>query len=146
MDKEICAITTSQLLKKVNDIQAVIDRMRSQIKELQEPDNIISQIGKIVDVVEEQYGLPKGALYEQTQKRIVVEARQMTMFLAYYTMGLGVIKTGIPFKRDYRSVLYSLKTMRNLVETNSIVHDKFINICNELEIDNGFVDKILTKN
>ena len=138
-------MTILDLSKKLDDIQAIIDDIRKQLIETYPHNNVIDvQIERITDAVEKQYGLPKGSVYKQNRKREIVDSRDMSMLLIYDVMKKGVTKTGLLFKRDAPGVIHSKKTIRNLININADTHDKFIRVCDELELDKDFVNQIIT--
>ena len=103
------------------------------------------QIKMITDAVESQYNLPEGAVYKNSRKRPIPEARQMSMSLIFIltkTRKIDIVKM---FKCDHGNILYSMKTLRNLIDTNVPTHHNFMRVCNVLALDENSINKILSK-
>jgi chromosomal replication initiator protein len=92
--------------------------------------NFISEMNReitveyIQNLVAEHFQLSVDSLQGQTRKRQVVIARQLSMFLAkkltdQSLKGIGEIFGG----RDHSTVIYSIKTVQDLMETDAIFKD-----------------------
>ena len=132
-----------ELLQKIRDIQISINWMKSQIQQMRAPINVVPQIRRITDVVEDYCNLPRGSTYKQSRKRKIVEARQISMMIAHFITGLSTTIVACPFNMNHASVSNAKKAMRNLFETDVAVCDKFIRICNELKITDEIINQMI---
>ena len=89
--------------------------------------NFVSQINKeitvefIQDLVAEHFNLPVETLHGKTRKRGIVIARQLSMYLAKKLTGKSLKAIGANFGgRDHSTVIYSCKTVQDLMETDGI--------------------------
>ena len=92
--------------------------------------NFVSQINKeitvefIQDLVAEHFNLPVETLHGKTRKRGIVIARQLSMYLAKKLTGKSLKAIGANFGgRDHSTVIYSCKTVQDLMETDGIFKD-----------------------
>lgn len=92
--------------------------------------NFVSQINKeitvefIQDLVAEHFNLPVEKLHGKTRKRSIVIARQLSMYLAKKLTGKSLKAIGANFGgRDHSTVIYSCKTVQDLMETDGIFKD-----------------------
>lgn len=96
---------------------------------------IIPGVKTIEDIACEIWQIPKESLYVKTRKREVVEARQVLMAYGKQKTGNSFAKVGKGFNKDHATVIHSVKTVKNLRETNKAFRDKydtFIDIANKL--------------
>ena len=93
IEKELCI---SQLAEKINKIGEVNIR------------NIKTQVDSF-------YGVNS---FDDNRKREVVQARQVTWWLAKKLTRLSLAAMGEPFGKDHATVLHGIKTVNNLAETN----------------------------
>lgn len=91
--------------------------------------NFVKQINKEITVeyiqklVAEHFSLPVEKLQGKTRKRQVVIARQLSMYLAKNLTDRSLKAIGENFGRDHSTVIYSCKTVQDLMETDAIFHD-----------------------
>lgn len=92
--------------------------------------NFVKQINKEITVeyiqklVAEHFSLPVEKLQGKTRKRQVVIARQLSMYLAKNLTDKSLKAIGENFGgRDHSTVIYSCKTVQDLMETDAIFHD-----------------------
>ena len=88
--------------------------------------NYVSQVNKeitveyIQQIVAEHFNLPIDKIQGQTRKRAVVEARQLSMYLAKKHTDQSLKAIGQCFGgRDHSTVIYSCRTVQDLMEVNS---------------------------
>ncbi len=76
-------------------------------------------VDKIAELVAKYYNIPKEKLSEKTRKRDIVQARQISMYLAkkYTKTSLSTIGRKIGNK-DHSTVLHSYKVVSDLLKTN----------------------------
>ena len=144
MDTEKSTITLLELIRKVKDIQRSVNEIKDQIRQLKLPNRSAPQIKKITNVVEVHYNLIDGIIYTRSRKREIVEARQVSMLIASYTTGFSYAGIGMQFNRDHASVSHAKKVLRNLFEFDVDICNRFIKICNELEISNEVINEMIT--
>jgi len=72
-----------------------------------------------MDIVCKYYNLEQSVIQTNSRKREIVQARQITMFLAknYTESSLSYIGK-IVGKRDHATVLHACKTVKDQIETN----------------------------
>lgn len=92
--------------------------------------NFVSQINKEITVeyiqalVAEHFSVPVEKLQGKTRKRQVVIARQLSMYLAKNLTDKSLKAIGATFGgRDHSTVIYSCKTVQDLMETDVIFKD-----------------------
>lgn len=92
--------------------------------------NFVTQINKEITVeniqklVAEHFSLPVDKLQGKTRKRSIVIARQLSMYLAKNLTDKSLKAIGENFGgRDHSTVIYSCKTVQDLMETDAIFHD-----------------------
>ena len=93
--------------------------------------NFVSQINKEITVgfiqklVADHFDVPVEKLQGKTRKRQVVIARQLSMYLAKNLTDKSLKAIGENFGgRDHSTVIYSFKTVQDLMETDAIFYDK----------------------
>jgi chromosomal replication initiator protein len=92
--------------------------------------NFVSQINKEITVgfiqklVADHFDVPVEKLQGKTRKRQVVIARQLSMYLAKNLTDKSLKAIGENFGgRDHSTVIYSCKTVQDLMETDAIFND-----------------------
>ncbi|MCP3932812.1 MAG: chromosomal replication initiator protein DnaA [Bacteroidetes bacterium] len=92
--------------------------------------NFVSQINKeitvefILELVADHFDLPVNKLQGKTRKRSIVIARQLSMFLAKKLTDKSLKTIGENFGgRDHSTVIYSIKTVQDLLDTDIIFKD-----------------------
>jgi chromosomal replication initiation ATPase DnaA len=115
-------------------------------EQLDNIDIILHQImGMITDAVEDQYKLPRGIVYRDIRTIPVPEARQMSIFLIHHITKKKPAFIGRVFRRDITNISYSLRTIRNLFDSNPLILERFMMVCDVLELDQNYINQILTK-
>lgn len=146
MGIRIHPITPLDLLQEIDNVQKSLDRMKLQIQQMDPINNTTSQIERITDLVETQYGLSKGAVYKLTRKREIVEARQMSILLMYYVVRMKKNRISLLFKLNNKgSVPYSIKTIKTLFGTNPSTLDKFIRVCEDMTLNKYLISQMIAK-
>lgn len=92
--------------------------------------NFVSQINKeitlefIQKLVAEYFNVPVDKLQAKTRKRSIVIARQLSMYLAKNLTDKSLKAIGDMFGgRDHSTVIYSCKTVQDLMETDAVFKD-----------------------
>lgn len=92
--------------------------------------NFVTQINKeitlefIKNLVAEHFALPVDKLGGKTRKRQIVIARQLSMYLAKNLTDKSLKAIGEMFGgRDHSTVIYSIKTVQDLMETDMLFKD-----------------------
>jgi chromosomal replication initiation ATPase DnaA len=132
-------MTMSQLSQSLFRAQQSINGIKHQLLLLQKKD-----ADRIVNIVEDKYGLPRGSVYKKTKKREIAEPRQISMILIDHTTEMTVRKIGSLFELDHSAVSSAKKAIRNFYETNAVVRNTFTEICHELHLTDEDINKIIT--
>jgi len=82
---------------------------------LKSPDEIAADI----------WGFAPELIIKKTRKREVVEARQVVMVYRHKTLKKSQVEAAKPYGKDHATVVHSQKTIKNLLETNTIFKDKY---------------------
>jgi chromosomal replication initiator protein len=97
--------------------------------------NFVSQIHKeitvpfIQDLVAEHFKVSVDTLSGKTRKRSIVIARQLSMYLAKKLTDKSLKTIGEMFGgRDHSTVIYSCKTVQDLMETDGVFKDTVIEL------------------
>ena len=108
----------------LNQRQIDMDLAKEVIK------NFVSQINKeitlefIQKLVAEYFNVPVDKLQGKTRKRSIVIARQLSMYLAKNLTDKSLKAIGERFGgRDHSTVIYSCKTVQDLMETDAVFKD-----------------------
>lgn len=108
----------------LNQRQIDMDLAKEVIK------NFVSQINKeitlefIQKLVAEHFNVPVDKLQGKTRKRSIVIARQLSMYLAKNLTDKSLKAIGERFGgRDHSTVIYSCKTVQDLMETDAVFND-----------------------
>jgi len=84
--------------------------------------NLLSEydpISLIATTVEDYYDLPSGSIQIKARKREIVQARQIAMFFSKKLTKSSLSTIGAALgRKDHTSVLYSCKTVNNLIDTD----------------------------
>jgi len=105
----------------------VVDTFSSNInKEL--------NIGNIQQSVSDYFNIPIDKIIGKTRKRNIVIARQIAMFFAKKMTSLSLKEIGKQFgKRDHATVLYSIKTVNDLMDSDPLFQDTVSKLEHKLE-------------
>src|SRR5699024_3295590 len=92
-------------------------------------------IGVIQQLVSEYYNVSSEKLLAKTRKREIVQARQVSMYLAkmFTKNSLKTIGDHIG-GRDHTTVIHSCQTVRNLMDTDDKFKDGVLNLQQQLQI------------
>lgn len=103
--------------------------------------NFVSQISKevtvpfIQDLVAEHFKVSVDTLSGKTRKRSIVIARQLSMFLAKKLTDKSLKSIGELFGgRDHSTVIYSCKTVQDLMETDMVFKDTVIELERKIKL------------
>lgn len=99
--------------------------------------NIITTISKYFDIHNER-------LKSKSRKRELVQVRQIITSFCYILMKTSLeYVSKETFSQDHATILYSKKTVLNLIETDIDYQEDIINICKIFYIDfNYFYDRL----
>lgn len=137
-------MTLLELNRNLDEIQAIINKIRTQFNQTPRHNGKIRQNVKLItNTVENQYKIPRGSVYTDSRKGPISEARQMSMFLIFHITKTTVGQTGYPFGRDISNVSYSMRTIKNLIQTISDVSYNFMKVCNTLKLEKNFINEML---
>ena len=80
---------------------------------------------ELTKIVAEIFDLDYLQLFEKGRKRNLVEARQVIFYIAYKKInGLSLAQIGAKFNKDHATVLYGIKMVQNLCDTNKEFKEK----------------------
>lgn len=131
--------------QRLNLLQLELNELKKELGKLKKEEFTIEQIERITDVVEKYYNLPNKSVRIRTRKREIVDARRISMVLVGAILGLSSGGVGRALGGwDHASVLYSIKEVKNLFQTNSIIHNDIIQICHKLNLDDNFITKLFS--
>jgi chromosomal replication initiator protein len=80
-----------------------------------------NKVNDIIKVIENYYSLNDGSVHYKTRKREIVIARQLAHYFTreIYKKELSLADVGILIGgKDHATVLYSIKTINNLIDTD----------------------------
>ncbi len=119
----------------LNQKEVDMDLAREVVK------NFVSQINKeitvpfIQDLVAEHFKVSVDTLSGKTRKRSIVIARQLSMFLAKKLTDKSLKSIGELFGgRDHSTVIYSCKTVQDLMETDVVFKDTVIELEKKIKL------------
>lgn len=119
----------------LNQKEVDLDLAREVVK------NFVSQISKevtvpfIQDLVAEHFKVSVDTLSGKTRKRSIVIARQLSMFLAKKLTDKSLKSIGELFGgRDHSTVIYSCKTVQDLMETDMVFKDTVIELERKIKL------------
>lgn len=118
-------------LKLTNE---VVDTFSSNIsKEL--------NIGNIQQSISEYFNIPIEKITGKTRKRNIVIARQLSMYFAKKLTDLSLKEIGRAFgDRDHATVLYSIKTVNDLKDTDPLFQDTVSKL--EHKLENSLINSV----
>jgi chromosomal replication initiation ATPase DnaA len=139
------SITLKALNKKLNNLIIEVQTLRNALGLQKTPAEIDNeQVKIIVDSIEEYFEIPIGSIISPTQQGPIVEARQISMFLSFYTTELGVEKVGELFLRHHSTVSYSIKEVRKHAEVEKDYKHTLIKIGELLNLSGETINEYLT--
>lgn len=92
-------------------------------------------LDSITKIVAEYYNIQPKELRSNVRKNHIVMPRQVCMYIAVNNYKLSTTKTSHYFKRNHATVIYSIKTLNNLMSVYPIIQRQIndcIHLCNEL--------------
>ncbi|HMN90334.1 MAG TPA: chromosomal replication initiator protein DnaA [Saprospiraceae bacterium] len=108
----------------LNDRKIDIDLAKEVIKNFVTQINKEITLGFIQRLVAEHFNVPVEKLQAKTRKRSIVIARQLSMYLAKNLTDKSLKAIGEMFGgRDHSTVIYSCKTVQDLMETDAVFKD-----------------------
>ena len=121
----ISLLAQSTLIKRTLTLELAQNLIDNLIKNTRKP----VTIPDIIKVVTEHLNLPPEAVQEKGRKRPIVQARQISMYMAkqYTDASLSAIGDAIG-KKDHATVLHAFKAVKNQMETDKA----YKNMINEI--------------
>ena len=114
----------------LNNRNIDIELAKEVIQKFVTQDNKGISVENIAKLVAEHYSIPVETLSSKTRKRQVVIARQLSMYLAKNYTEDSLKSIGANFGgKDHSTVIYSINTVRDLIDTDAIFKD----VVSELE-------------
>jgi len=110
-----------------NPVMKRFNRIREEaIKiERQEIMHTSETVQKIMALVCFDFQLTSEQLQSKSRKREIVLARMFCMKLIRQTTELSLTETGKIFNRDHSTVIYSTDTLKDLIETDYKIADRY---------------------
>ncbi len=108
----------------LNDKEIDINLAKEVVQKFITQENKTVSVHNIAKLVAEHFDVPLEKLNSKTRKRDIVIARQLSMFLAknYTESSLKTIGHNFGGK-DHSTVIYSIKTIQNLMDTDDVFRD-----------------------
>ncbi len=127
----ISLLAQSSLNRKEIDLELAKNVLQSFIKGSSKE----LTIDAIQKLVSEYYNVSSDKLLDKTRKREIVQARQVSMYLAKMFTKNSLKTIGNHFGgRDHTTVIHSCQTVRNLMDTDSKFKDGVMNLQKQLQI------------
>jgi chromosomal replication initiator protein len=116
----ITLIAQATLNSKVIDVSLAQEVIKQFVTNV----NKEISVNNIKQLVADHFELPVEKLHSKTRKRSVVIARQLSMYLAKNFTNSSLKSIGNNFGgRDHSTVIYSLKAVQDLMDTDSLFKD-----------------------
>ncbi len=119
----------------LNDREIDLNLAKEVIQKFITQENKTISVQNIAKLVAEHFEVPMEKLNSKTRKRNVVIARQLSMFLAknYTKSSLKTIGHNFGGK-DHSTVIYSIKTVQNLIDTDALFKDTVAELEKKVEM------------
>ncbi|MDF1696905.1 MAG: chromosomal replication initiator protein DnaA [Saprospiraceae bacterium] len=128
----ITLVAQSTLNKKEIDLQLAKDVVNQFISQ----DNKEITVENIKLLVAEYFKVPVEKLHGKTRKRDIVIARQLSMYLAKNFTTSTLKDIGKNFGgRDHTTVLYSVKAVQDLMDTDLVFKDKVVELEKQVQLN-----------
>lgn len=128
----ITLVAQSTLNKKEIDLQLAKDVVNQFISQ----DNKEITVENIKLIVAEYFKVPVEKLHGKTRKRDIVIARQLSMYLAKNFTTSTLKDIGKNFGgRDHTTVLYSVKAVQDLMDTDLVFKDKVVELEKQVQLN-----------
>lgn len=128
----ITLVAQSTLNKKEIDLQLAKDVVNQFISQ----DNKEITVENIKLLVAEYFKVPVEKLHGKTRKRDIVIARQLSMYLAKNFTTNTLKDIGKNFGgRDHTTVLYSVKAVQDLMDTDLVFKDKVVELEKQVQLN-----------
>lgn len=127
----ISLLAQSSLNKRDIDLELAKKVLRNHIK-TSSKEITIENIQKMVC---EYYDVPYDKLQQKTRKREIVQARQITMYLAKAFTKNSLKTIGEHFGgRDHTTVIHSCQTVKDLMDTDSVFKENVIELTQKVQL------------
>jgi chromosomal replication initiator protein len=127
----ISLLAQSSLNKRDIDLELAKKVLRNHIK-TSSKEITIDNIQKMVC---EYYDVPYDKLQQKTRKREIVQARQITMYLAKAFTKNSLKTIGEHFGgRDHTTVIHSCQTVKDLMDTDSVFKENVIELTQKVQL------------
>lgn len=127
----ISLLAQSSLNKREIDLDLAKKVLRNHIK----TSNKEITIESIQRMVCEYYGVPFDKLLQKTRKREIVQARQITMYLAKAFTKNSLKTIGEHFGgRDHTTVIHSCQTVKDLMDTDSLFRENVLELTQKVQL------------
>jgi len=127
----ISLLAQSSLNKREIDLELAKKVLRNHIKTTSKE----ITIDNIQKMVCEYYDVPYEKLQQKTRKREIVQARQITMYLAKAFTKNSLKTIGEHFGgRDHTTVIHSCQTVKDLMDTDSVFKENVIELTQKVQL------------
>ncbi len=127
----ISLLAQSSLNKREIDLELAKKVLRNHIK-TSSKEITIDNIQKMVC---EYYDVPYEKLQQKTRKREIVQARQITMYLAKAFTKNSLKTIGEHFGgRDHTTVIHSCQTVKDLMDTDSVFKENVVELTQKVQL------------
>ena len=127
----ISLLAQSSLNKREIDVELAKKVLRNFVK----TSNKEITIDTIQKMVCEYFDVPYDKLLQKTRKREIVQARQITMFLAKSFTKNSLKTIGEHFGgRDHTTVIHSCQTVKDLMDTDSLFKENVIELTQKVQL------------
>jgi chromosomal replication initiator protein len=127
----ISLLAQSSLNKREIDLDLAKKVLRNHIK----TSNKEITIESIQRMVCEYYSVPFDKLLQKTRKREIVQARQITMYLAKAFTKNSLKTIGEHFGgRDHTTVIHSCQTVKDLMDTDSLFRENVLELTQKVQL------------
>jgi len=90
-----------------------------------------------------EFGFWPPLIHEKTKKNNIVEARQITMFLNHYYLGLSWRKSALRFKKDHATAIHAAKRVLEHLKYEKEYRKRFILICKRIGIEDQIINRLM---
>jgi chromosomal replication initiator protein len=119
----------------LNNRNIDIDLAKEVIQKFVTQDNKGISVENIAKLVAEHFQVPVETLSSKTRKRDIVIARQLSMYLAKNYTEDSLKSIGANFGgKDHSTVIYSINTVRDLIDTDTIFKDLVAELEKKVEL------------
>ena len=121
--------TIKRIIHSIRTVLAIYRQIKSETSDVMLMDELEKILieSRLVSMICKCSGVSVEELQEQKKyrKKELVAARQIHMAILRVVFKKSLNKSGEPYDKDHATVLHSVKTVKNLVETNSVYRRRY---------------------